>query len=351
MKKKSQNIYHNKVEENDLFTPQISKDVINQKQKDLNRIKINNLILGSSVLIISLTLVFILIFKYFQKNESIIVPPPITQGYIPKYTLDNESRWVMDFDNSFLNTSSSENGEKPFNLFWLKKATYNLILGEQAYEFKEYKRALNYFQNAYDIIPNLEDLPIRIGMCYLQLKEYEKAIELLQDTDINSLNKTVLNNIGAAFINAKSYDLALIYLNKSISLDPLYANPLKNLAQLYKETEKKDEAITCYEKYLDQNPYDNDTRYFLALYLTKLDKNLLAIEHLNFLIDNITNDPSLYILLYYNAKQINNLQLANNSMIKASNLAGVNNPLKWMTDDEFNNFKNSDNFESIMINK
>ena len=351
MKKKSQNIYHNKIKENDLYTPQVSKDVINQKQKDLKRIKFNNLILGLSVLVISLILVFILIFKYFQKNETTTLPPPITRGYIPKYTLNDESRWIMDFDNSFLNTSSIENGEKPFNLFWLKKATYNLILGEQAYEFKEYKKALNYFQIANDIIPNLEDLPLRIGMCYFQLKEYEKAVELLVDADISSLNKTVLNNIGAALIEAKSYDLALTYLKKSISLDPLYPNPLKNLAKLYKETERKDDAIIYYEKYLDQNPSDNDTRYYLALYLTKLDKNLLAIEQLNFLIENITNDPSLYILLYYNSKQINDLQLANDSMLKASNLSGVNNPLKWMTDAEFNNFKNSDNFESIMISK
>lgn len=351
MKKKSQNIYHNKIEENDLYTPQVSKDVINQKQKDLQRIKINNLILGLSVLVISLILVFILIFKYFQKNETTTLSSPITRGYIPKYTLNDESKWVMDFDNSFLNTSSIENGVKPFNLFWLKKATYNLILGEQAYEFKEYKKALNYFQIANDIIPNLEDLPLRIGMCYIQLEEYEKALELLLDADISSLNKTLLNNIGAALIDAKSYDLALTYLKKSISLDPLYPNPLKNLAKLYKETDRNDDAIIYYEKYLDQNPSDNGTRYLLALYLTKLDKNLLAIEQLNFLIENITNDPSLYILLYYNSKQINDLQLANDSMLKASNLSGVNNPLKWMTDAEFNNFKNSDNFESIMISK
>ena len=43
--------------------------------------------------------------------------------------------------------------------------------------------------------------------------------------------------------------------------------------------------------------------------------------------------------------------MANDAMMKASNLTTINNPLKWMSDKEFDEFKSSDNFESIMINE
>lgn len=350
-KKKSQNIYDNKHEENDMYTPQISKDVLNQRLKDFNRTKLNNIILGSLVLIISLILVFIIIKKYFDKPEKLIAITPATQGYIPKYTLDNQSKWVMDYDENIINSPLKNNDSISLNYYWIKRATYNLILGEKAYEVKDYKNALKYFQNANKIIPELEDLPLWMGMCYLQLKDYEYALDLLNNVDVNNLNKTILNNIGIALTDAKSYELALQYLNKAIIIDPLYSNPKKNIAFLYKEMGNSSKAVNFFEKYLDQIPDDYQTRFSLALYLTKISNNALAIEHLKILLDSIHDDPTIHILLYYNAKAINNLEMANDAMMKASNLTTINNPLKWMSDKEFDEFKSSDNFESIMINE
>ena len=38
-------------------------------------------------------------------------------------------------------------------------------------------------------------------------------------------------------------------------------------------------------------------------------------------------------------------------MIRASNLTGINNPIKWMNDEEFKDFQKEENFELKMIQK
>ena len=52
-----------------------------------------------------------------------------------KIYIDHESQWVLDLDESFADISN-DNEEILFNFIWLKKAMFNLILGEKAYELK-----------------------------------------------------------------------------------------------------------------------------------------------------------------------------------------------------------------------
>ena len=62
-------------------------------------------------------------------------------------------------------------------------------------------------------------------------------------------------------------------------------------------------------------------------------------EQINILLEKITDDPSIYLLQFYNSKTIGKLDDANNAMIRASNLTGINNPIKWMNDEEFKDFQ------------
>ena len=69
------------------------------------------------------------------------------------------------------------------------------------------------------------------------------------------------------------------------------------------------------------------------------------------LLEKITDDPSIYLLQFYNSKKLGDLDTANEAMIRASNLTGINNPIKWMNDSEFDKFREDENFELKMINK
>ena len=49
--------------------------------------------------------------------------------------------------------------------------------------------------------------------------------------------------------------------------------------------------------------------------------------------------------------EIGDLDTANKAMIRASNLTGIDNPIKWMNDGEFDKFREDENFELKMLNK
>tara|TARA_B100002019_G_scaffold287163_1_gene298743 strand:- start:746 stop:1810 length:1065 start_codon:yes stop_codon:yes gene_type:complete len=348
--KNHQNIYNNLEQEQDIYNPQIEKNLINQREQDFKRKQIiSNFLLSLSVIFI-IILIIIITNYYISPVEKKSSFNNFSQEYIPRYTLDKESQWVLDLDKNFADLSNIDD-EISFNFIWLKKAMFNMILAEKAYEVQKYEQALEYYLNAKKIIPNLNDLPIRIGMCYFQLKDYDNAIEVMKDVSLDELNNTTLNNLGAVLIDAKSYDLASNYLHQVIINDPLYANAFKNLAFLNKELGNDTKSINLYEKYLDLNPDDNQTRHFFALYLNKIGKYYLCEEQINILLNKITDDPSIYLLQFYNSKKIGKLDDANKAMIRASNLTGINNPIKWMNEKEFEDFKKEENFELKMINK
>ena len=110
-----------------------------------------------------------------------------------------------------------------------------MILAEKAYGIKEYNQAINYYEKAYEILPSIEDLPLRLGMCYFQNKEFDKAIKLFENIPIDDLEIDALNNLGVACINAKSFSSASNFLYKAIEKAPLYTDALKNIAMLNKE--------------------------------------------------------------------------------------------------------------------
>ena len=348
--KKQQNIYNSSEKEQNIYTPQIEKDLINERDKEIKRKKNISTSFFIIFLLFLVALIIIITNYYISPNAESSSSSYYSQEYIPRYTLDKESQWVLDLDKNFSEISVNTN-QISFNFIWLKKAMYNMILAEQAYETKNYNQALEYYINAQKIVPNLEDLSFRIGMCYFQLQKYNEAIELFENVSINQLNTTALNNLGAVLTDIKSYDLASNYLNQAIINDPLYANPHKNLAFLNKEIGNNKKSITLYEKYLDLNPDDNQTRHFLALYLNKIGKYNLSNIHIQKLLEKITDDPSIYLLQFYNSKKLGDLDTANEAMIRASNLTGIDNPIKWMNDREFDKFREDDNFELKMIKK
>ncbi len=348
--KNQQNIYNSSEKEQNIYTPQIEKDLINERDKEIKRRKNISTSFFIIFLLFLVTLIIIITNYYISPDAESSSSSYYSQEYIPRYTLDKESQWVLDLDKNFSEISVNTN-QISFNFIWLKKAMYNMILAEQAYETKKYDQALEYYINAQKIVPNLEDLSFRIGMCYFQLQKYDEAIKIFENVSINQLNTTALNNLGAVLTDIKSYDLASNYLSQAIINDPLYANPYKNLAFLNKEIGNNKKSINLYEKYLDLNPDDNQTRHFLALYLNKIGKYNLSNIHIQKLLEKITDDPSIYLLQFYNSKKLGDLDTANEAMIRASNLTGINNPIKWMNDSEFDKFREDENFELKMINK
>ncbi|WMX12073.1 tetratricopeptide repeat-containing sensor histidine kinase [Aureispira sp. CCB-E] len=125
--------------------------------------------------------------------------------------------------------------------------------------------AVNAFQKmlAYSISWNDSNLIVQsyfnIAASYAEQEKHDsavifdlKALEIQEATHSNQLGKSY-NSVGLDYLNAKLFDQALIYFNKSIALkkknkqDNLLGNTYFNLGTTYRDLAKQDSALYFYE--------------------------------------------------------------------------------------------------------
>lgn len=343
-----QDIYSSGQDTKDDYTPQVSKDIIEERQRDIRRQAFTNFLLGATILILLVALVYVIARKYLDVQKIAPSPTPITQEYIPRYSLAGESQWVLDFSRDYGNPEWIGEGPRPFNAEWVRKAAYNIILAEQAAGIGKNEEAVEYYENVLEILPDLEGIKVPLGMLYFKLEAFDKALVLLENAPEVDLTPDVLNNLGAACLNAKAYDRAEIYLQQALDASPSYAEPLKNMAVLYKEQKRDDDAIAAYEKYIDLRPMDIDTQHNFALYLTTLGKWEQAADLLHRLTDEIPDDQVLFYLLAQVEIKNQNHQEAIKALQRFIQLSDPNSALAYMNSDEFDQMRTSDEFQ-IMI--
>lgn len=345
-----QDIYQRDESKKDDYSPQISSEAAEERQRELRRHQLAGFALGASVLIVLVSLVIVIVRYQLNINSAEEEEIAAVHNYIPRHSLPFEEQWVLDFPDSF--SSPKEDGESSplFNSKWLKKAAYNLIMAEQSARIGNQQAAAEFYENALEIFPDIEGVKIQLGMTYFRLKEYEKALSLLEDIPEANLTEEVLNNLGAACMHADAYERAESYFTKALEISPTYANAIRNMAYLYQKQKREEECINTFKKYLDQRPNDLDVKHDLALYLTQLGHWEDASEQLNELTEEITNVPALYFLLAQAEKNNNNLEAAMDALARGMQLTDPNAPLKWMDKEEFEALRKSDQFNSIMKN-
>ena len=347
-RKKHQDIYSAEHTEKDVYTPQYSNQVSQQRKRDYQRKKITNFILGISALILSISLVYIIVNTYIKSTTESAPTTSLGSQYIPRYALQGESQWVLDFNHEFASSKWTGDGERPVNRLWTKKAAYNIILGEKAYELEQFATAAEYFENALEIMPALEDVHVPLGMCYFQIEKFDQAIELFEKTNVELLTEDVLNNLGAVCIQTEAYELAEKYLLAAQEKNPIYPALLKNLGLLYQKTDQNEKSIIHYERYFFQRPTDTNSRYDYALFLAKIAKWEEASEQLDLLTDEITDIANLYNLQARVELKLGNAEKALQATRKASRLTDPENALNWMSDSEFDQLREIDEFQDLL---
>ncbi|MEI6892464.1 MAG: hypothetical protein V5783_09860 [Pontiella sp.] len=343
-----QDIYSTDQSSRDDFTPQITNEIIKERKRDMRRHQVIGFVMGSIILLLAVGLAYVVAREYFIIQDESVAPIPITQEYIPRYSLETESQWVLDFTRDFADPKWNEEGDRPLNSLWLKKAAYNIILAEQAAQISNFEEMAEYYENALEILPNIEGVRVSLSMAYFKLKKFDEALELMEDAPDSDLSFDILNNLGAACIDAKAYGKGEAYLLRSLELKPAYTGALKNLAILYQKTSEKDKSINAYEQYLDQRPEDTDTRHSFALYLTKVGNWELAGEQLRLLTDKISNEATLYSLLARVEMKLENNKAAILAFQRASQLSDPDRALDWMNEAEFDALRQDEDFQALI---
>ena len=348
-----QDIYATDRASQDDYTPQVSTEVIEQRKREIRRHQFTSFVLGMTVLVLLVALVVVVVKEYVDILKDTTPTAAITPDYIPRHSLPAEQQWVLDLNRDYGDPTWTGEGERPFNVEWLMKAAYNIIMAQQAVELgksdpEAFKQAAEHYQQALEILPDLEGVRVPLGMVYFKLEQLDKALELLEDAPDQDLTFDILNNPGAACIGVKAYDRAEESLKRSLAPKPTYANALKNLALLYKEMNRPAEAVRAYEQFLDQRPLDSNTRYDFALYLTKIGNWELAAEQLRMLKAAAPNDHTVYFLLARAENKLGNSAAATDALRRGIQLVDPKLAIAWMDDSEFDQLRNTEEFQTLI---
>jgi Tfp pilus assembly protein PilF len=343
-----QDIYATDRTSRDDFTPQVSAEVLEERKRAIRRAQFTSFILGFTVLVLSVVLVYVVVREYIEVHTAPPSPTPVTQEYIPRYSLPGDSQWVLDFSRDYGDPKWDGIGERPFSAEWIRKAAFNIILAEQAEGIGEYGEAAEYYENAVEIFPKIEGVKVALGMVYFKLKQFDKALALLENTPEADLTPDVLNNLGAACLNAEAFEKAENYLKQAIEQQPTYAEAQLNLAVLYKEQKRDDDSVAAYEKYIDLRPADIDTQHNFALYLTKLGRWEEAANILHSLTQEITDVPVLFFLLAQVETHNGNTDKAIAAIKRGVQLSDPNAAIAYMDSKDFAQLRESEEFQGMI---
>lgn len=331
------------------FTPQVAKEIIEERQRDLRRSRFTSFFFGALVVLLSLLLTFVVIREYLAVSTAPQKSGTEEETYIPRYTLPSDSTWVMDYHRveSELDVNE-EPGPKPLSAKWVKKAAYHIIMGQQALAINEPEQALENFQQAVGIYPDMKGIHRAMGMLFLERNDYTNAVEYLEKALKEEVLFDVVNNLGTAYIGLEEYDKAEENLVRALALQPESPGCHRNLAVLYRKMKRDDEAVYHFEKYLDLRPGDLDTMQTYALYLTKLGRWKEAADFLTALTKEVTDVAPIYFLLAQVQIQNGQEDKAVAALQRGIQLIDPKLALAWMSREEFNAVRDSSEFKTLV---
>ena len=163
----------------------------------------------------------------------------------------------------------------------------------QNHSEKKFDIAQKLYQKVLEINPNHLDSHNNLGVIFIKLKEYPKAINSFEKViEINPDFISAYNNLGIILHIQSRYDEAETSYKKAIELKPGYIEALSNLGVTLKEQNKFDEAEAIYRKLIVMKPdYENAHK---NLNMLIQDKNLLhhIFEKKKSLKKNIVNNEN-----------------------------------------------------------
>lgn len=349
-----QDIYSTDKTDRDDFTPQVSNEIIENRKREMRRRQFASFGLGLTVLVMAVALAGVVVWQYNRIKKMPETPMALSGEYVPRYSLPDELQWVFDYSSDYGDPTTWEgDGERPFNKEWIIKAAINIVQAQQSIQRgqtdKEALRtAAQKYEDTLTIFPDLEGIKVPLGMIYFNLQEYDKAIDVLAGIPEEQLTFEVLSNLGAACTRSKEYDRAEAYLQRALVLKPGFLPALRNLAELYEQQDRREEAIDAYLRYLDFQPTDTDTRYDFALYMIKTDNWQIAAEQLRMLTKDNPGELLFYQLLARAENNIGNFQAAIDAMRRSYQLSDPSRAIQWMSESEFNQLRNTDEFQNQM---
>jgi tetratricopeptide (TPR) repeat protein len=176
-------------------------------------------------------------------------------------------------------------GEKP--------AETNLLLGSIAYGQKKYKEAIPYLQTAVKLNEDNVDAVTMLGTSQLETKDIAGALATLHRVEkIGKKNPAALTAYGRAFLMADSVEQAIRFLTLAKEYDRNSPAVSSMLGDAYLRQNVPPLALTHYQRAVELNPKDTESRMKMARIYEKMQNYNEAVKQYDgvLAIDSVRTD-------------------------------------------------------------
>jgi len=232
-----------------------------------------------------------LTFKWLKKANKLDSTDIKTYRYLfTAYTVKE------DFDRAFGIINRAQSIDPQNELLFVMEADLHVIRNHNF-------RAIPVYLKAYEIDPEDEELPRKIGLCYYKIKNYDLAKHYLRIADQKSMNLDVYKHLGYIYKLNNEPDSSNYYFNKALELLRADNNTIfdiyNDVAENYYALGNYKHAIAWYERSLNLEitgmwlrSLKNKALIDIAsIYADKLNDKERAIEYFM----KVTDDTSFFV--------------------------------------------------------
>lgn len=129
------------------------------------------------------------------------------------------------------------------------------------------------YENNLKIVNNAERVVVNLGSMYIDRRQYEKAIAMLEENIKKYENPSMYNNLAYAYCSTNQCDVAISLLGKAIKTTRQPAEIYQNLSNIYRDIGNYQAAIEVLFSGIDKEWTDKDVLNYEigCLYLDKKD--------------------------------------------------------------------------------
>ncbi|MFT3823452.1 MAG: tetratricopeptide repeat protein [Chitinophagaceae bacterium] len=156
-----------------------------------------------------------------------------------------------------------------------RRAEIPYIAGRCFLEMSNYKRAAGCYEQAIERDSSKVNWMFEAGMVFYSIPDDKKAVEWFERAGAKGYprNNEYLENLGNAYLNLKDYNKAMPLLQEALQRKPSDIELLYNVADAYYRCGKYQEAIDTWDKILVVDKKNADALYMIGLaYQKKGDK-------------------------------------------------------------------------------
>jgi tetratricopeptide (TPR) repeat protein len=146
-------------------------------------------------------------------------------------------------------------------------------LGQTYLRKGSYELSIKHFEKALALKPDYAVARNNLGAVYVKMKEWDKAIEVLNELTGDLLYATPHYpqfNLGRAYYGKKQYRLAEEHFKRALEMEPEYSQALLWLGLTYLATGRNDEAVAALSSAVEISPNFAQAQYDLGRAYLKL---------------------------------------------------------------------------------